>query len=57
MHTELIVNCIADHNENVPAILDKLAGLEGRLKSLSILATATAERAVVVLVVVFLVTD
>ncbi len=44
---ELIVNCSADHTENVPAILDKLVGLEGPLKSLSILATATAVRAVV----------
>ncbi len=44
---ELIVDCSDDHNETVPAILGKLAGLEARLKSLSILATATAVRAVV----------
>jgi hypothetical protein len=50
---ELIADCSADHNENVPAILGKLAGLEGRLRSLSTLATATAVRAVVVLVVGF----
>jgi hypothetical protein len=43
---ELIATCSAHHNESVPAILHKLAGLEGRLRSLSTLATATAVRAV-----------
>ena len=38
---ELIADCSADHNENVPAILGKLAGLEGRLRSLSNPATGS----------------
>jgi hypothetical protein len=36
---ELIVDCSADRNNTVPAILGKLAGLEGRLRSLSNPAT------------------